>query len=323
LRQDFADGVRYKVDKINLRSDSPGADATAIVLAGGKSSRMGRPKALLPFGNEPLILHIVRELNRIFAETVVVAAPGQEMPALPATLVRDEMAYQGPVGGITYGLKAAGKKLCFVTSCDVAFLNAPLISHLMSRIPNYHVVVPYWQERLQPLHAAYRRSVLPLLEDQLERGELRPIYLFDRVPTCKIGDDEIRRFDPEGLSFFNMNTTDDYARALQRWDELHASGSQTRNELVHCTVELFGMAQLLAKTKTVSLALPQEATLSHLFSALAERFPILVGRVITPERNQLASGCACNVNGLEFIRNPTARVKTGDRVLILSADAGG
>jgi molybdenum cofactor guanylyltransferase len=311
------------VDKINLRSDSPGADATAIVLAGGKSSRMGRPKALLPFGNEPLILHIVRELNRIFAETVVVAAPGQEMPALPATLVRDEMAYQGPVGGITYGLKAAGKKLCFVTSCDVAFLNGPLISHLMYRIPNYHVVVPYWQERLQPLHAAYRRSVLPLLEDQLERGELRPIYLFDRVPTCKIGDDEIRRFDPEGLSFFNMNTTDDYARALQRWDELHASGSQTRNELVHCTVELFGMAQLLAKTKTVSLALPQEATLSHLFSALAERFPILVGRVITPERNQLASGCACNVNGLEFIRNPTARVKTGDRVLILSADAGG
>jgi molybdenum cofactor guanylyltransferase len=311
------------VDKINLRSDSPGADATAIVLAGGKSSRMGRPKALLPFGNEPLILHIVRELNRIFAETVVVAAPGQEMPALPATLVRDEMAYQGPVGGITYGLKAAGKKLCFVTSCDVAFLNGPLISHLMYRIPNYHVVVPYWQERLQPLHAAYRRSVLPLLEDQLERGELRPIYLFDRVPTCKIGDDEIRRFDPEGLSFFNMNTTDDYARALQRWDELHASGSQTRNELVHCTVELFGMAQLLAKTKTVSLALPQEATLSHLFSALAERFPILVGRVITPERNQLASGCACNVNGLEFIRNPTARVKTGDRVLILSADVGG
>ena len=62
----------------------------------------------------------------------------------------------------TYGLKAAGEKLCFVTSCDVAFLNPPLISHLISQIPNYDVVVPYWQERFQPLHARYRTSVLPL-----------------------------------------------------------------------------------------------------------------------------------------------------------------
>ena len=309
--------------EMNLAGAQPIPDATAIVLAGGKSSRMGRPKALLPFDNEPLIVHIVRALNRIFAETVVVAASGQEMPSLPATLVRDEMAYQGPVGGITYGLKAAGKKLCFVTSCDVAFLNAPLISHLMSRIPNYHVVVPYWQERLQPLHAAYRRSVLPLFEDQLERGELRPVYLFDRVPTCKIGEDEIRRFDPEGLSFFNMNTPDDYERALQRWSELRSSASRTDDELVSCTVELFGMARLLAKTKMVDLALPQQATLSDVFSELAEKLPTLVGRVITPDKNQLVSGCACNVNGLDFVRNPTAKVKTGDRILILSADAGG
>jgi molybdenum cofactor guanylyltransferase len=309
--------------EMNLAGAQPIPDATAIVLAGGKSSRMGRPKALLPFDNEPLIVHIVRALNRIFAETVVVAASGQEMPSLPATLVRDEMAYQGPVGGITYGLKAAGKKLCFVTSCDVAFLNAPLISHLMSRIPNYHVVVPYWQERLQPLHAAYRRSVLPLFEDQLERGELRPIYLFDRVPTCKIGEDEIRRFDPEGLSFFNMNTPDDYEHALQRWSELRSSASRTDDELVSCTVELFGMARMLAKTKMVDLALPQQATLSDVFSELAEKLPTLVGRVINPEKNNLISGCACNVNGLDFVRNPSAKVKTGDRILILSADAGG
>ena len=309
--------------EMNLAGAQPIPDATAIVLTGGKSSRMGRPKALLPFDNEPLIVHIVRALNRIFAETVVVAASGQEMPSLPATLVRDEMAYQGPVGGITYGLKAAGKKLCFVTSCDVAFLNAPLISHLMSRIPNYHVVVPYWQERLQPLHAAYRRSVLPLFEDQLERGELRPIYLFDRVPTCKIGEDEIRRFDPEGLSFFNMNTPDDYERALQRWSELRSSASRTDDELVSCTVELFGMARMLAKTKMVDLALPQQATLGDVFSELAEKLPSLVGRVINPEKNNLISGCACNVNGLDFVRNPTAKVKAGDRILILSADAGG
>ena len=297
------------------------ADATAVVLAGGKSSRMGRPKSLLLFDGEPLIAHIVRALQRMFAETVIVAAPEQDLPELPAILVRDEIAYQGPVGGIYYGLKAASGNFCFVTSCDVPFLNPALISHLTSQIFNHDVVVPHWENRFQPLHAVYRTSVLPLLKEQLERGELRPIYLFDKVRACKIGEDEIRRFDPEGLSFLNMNTPDDYERALQRWGELN--GNQVACDRVECTVEFFGVAQLLTRNKTVSLALPQEATLSHLFSALAERMPVLVGRVITPEKNRLVSGCACNVNGLEFVRNPTAKIRNGDKILILSADAGG
>jgi molybdopterin-guanine dinucleotide biosynthesis protein A len=292
-----------------------------VLLAGGKSSRMGRPKALLPFGGEPLIVHIVRALERMFADTVIVAAPEQQLPDLPATLVRDEVAYQGPVGGIYYGLKAATGKFCFVTSCDVPFLNPSLISHLASQISHYDVVVPFWEDRFQPLHAVYRTSVLPLLKEQLDRGELRPVYLFDKVETCKIEEDAIRRFDPEGLSFFNMNTPDDYERALQRWQELNCD--KVNNDPVQCTVELFGIARLLAKTNVIVLELPQDATLSQLFAALAERLPMLVGRVISPEMNKLATGCACNVNGLEFVRNPTAKVKTGDKVLILSADAGG
>src|SRR5437588_1873202 len=203
------------------------ASASAVVLAGGKSSRMGRPKSLLLFAGEPLIVHIVRALQQMFAETVVVAAPEQDLPDLPARLVRDEIPHQGPVGGIYYGLRAASGSVCFVTSCDAPFLNPSLISYLVSRISAYDVVVPHWEDRFQPLHAAYRTSVSPLLKEQLDRGELRPVHLFERVRTCKIGEDEIRRFDPEGLSFLNMNTPDDYQRALQRWDEV--------NEPVRCT----------------------------------------------------------------------------------------
>ena len=310
------------MDEMNFPSDRPLADATAVVLAGGKSSRMGRPKSLLLFDGQPLIVHIVRALKHMFAETVVVAAPGQELPDLPVTLVRDEVAYQGPVGGIYYGLKAANGKFCFVTSCDVAFLNHALISHFTSQISSYDVVVPFWEDRFQPLHAVYRTSVLPLLKEQLDREELRPIFLFDKVRTRKVGEDEIKIFDPDGLSFLNMNTPDDYEQALRRWNELK-SASRARNKTVSCTVELFGMARLLAKTKMVDLALPQQATLSDVFSGLAEKLPTLVGRVITPEKNQLVSGCACNVNGLDFVRNATAKVKSGDRILILSADAGG
>ena len=299
------------------------AEATAIVLAGGKSSRMGRPKALLPFDSEPLIAHIVRTLQYLFGEIVVVAAPGQELPSLPVKLVRDEIAYQGPVGGIYYGLKASGGEFSFVTSCDVAFLNSRFISYLISQIANYDVVVPYWEERFQPLQAIYRRSVLPLLEAQLKRGELRPVYLFDKVQTCRIGEDEIRRFDPDGLSFFNMNTPADYDRALQHWDALHRSAEAARSGYVQCSVELFGAARLLSKTKEISFSLPEGATLANVFSLLAEKLPVLVGRVISSDKCGLSRGYACNVNGLDFVRNPAAKVTSGDKIFILSADAGG
>ncbi len=193
------------------------ADATAVVLTGGKSSRMGRPKALLPFDGEPLIAHVVRRLARIFAETVVVAAPDQELPPLAVALVRDQVAYQGPVSGIYHGLIAATKEVCFVSSCDAPFLNLTLISHLVTQITDSDVVVPFWQERFQPLHAVYRRSVAPLLHEQLERNELRPISLYPKVRTREIHDGEVRRFDPEGLSFLNMNTPEDYQQAVDRW----------------------------------------------------------------------------------------------------------
>lgn len=306
-----------------MKADQAIADATAVILTGGKSSRMGRPKALLLFDGEPLIVHLVQRLKRLFSEIVVVAAPGQELPPLPVTLAQDEVPYQGPVGGIYYGLKAAGGKFCFVTSCDIAFINLPLISYLISQISNYDVVVPYWQERFQPLHAVYRRSVLPLLKEQLDRGELRPIFLYEKVRTLEIHEDEIRRFDPEGLSFLNMNTPEDYQAALKRWEERQHFHDQVQNDPVPCTVELFGVARLLAKTKAVSLSLPEEATLLHVFLALAERLPVLVGRVISSDRSSLFSGYACNINGLDFVRNPGAKVNPGDKIFILSADAGG
>ena len=298
-------------------------DFTAVILTGGKSSRMGRPKALLPFGNEPLIDHLVRRLQRKFKLVVVVAAPDQELPSLPAKVVRDEVAYQGPVGGIYYGLKAAIGIGAFVTSCDAAFLNLPLIAFLTSQILNHDVVVPYWQDRFQPLHAVYRKSVVPLLKEQLERGELRPIFLYDKVRTRKVGEEEIRRFDPEGLSFFNMNAPDDYRQALMLWQQRENFAQCAEDAPVSCTVELFGVARLLAKTQEVSLSLPPDATLTHVLSAVAKRLPVLVGRVIHPDEMGLLAGFACNINGTNFVRDPDTKIHRQDRIFILSADAGG
>jgi molybdopterin-guanine dinucleotide biosynthesis protein A len=312
------------VNVANVHSASSPSDAAAVVLVGGKSSRMGQAKALLAFDGEPLIAHIARALKRMFAEIIVVAAPQQELPLLAATVVRDEVAYQGPVGGIYYGLRAAGGEFSFVTSCDAPFLNRKFISYLTAQISDYDVVVPFWEARYQPLHAVYRRSVLPLLKEQLERGELRPVYLFDKVRTRKVEPDEIKALDPDGLTFLNMNTPQDYQAALQRWQQMwQRKQKEVAIPGATCTVELFGTAQLLAKAKTVSLSLPPEATLARVLSALAERLPMLVGRVITPEGTRLASGFSCNINGLAFVRDPSARIASGDRILILSADAGG
>jgi molybdopterin-guanine dinucleotide biosynthesis protein A len=295
---------------------------SAIILAGGRSSRMGQAKALLPFAGEPLIAHIVRSLKDIFADVVVVLAPGQELPALPVTLVRDEVAYQGPVSGIYHGLNAVKSDVSFVGSCDIPFLNLSLISYFFSHIDDHDVVVPYWEGRYQPLFAIYRKSVTPYLHAQLQRGELRPIFLFDKVRTRKIEEEEIRRFDPEGLSFLNMNTPEDYQAALQRSRQLHGT-NPTEDQSIVCTVELFGVARLRAKTKAVTLELPQNADLVKVFFALADRLPTLVGSVIAPDRESLVAGQACNVNGRDFIRDTTTKIHSGDRIFIVSADAGG
>jgi molybdenum cofactor guanylyltransferase len=297
--------------------------ASAVVLAGGRSSRMGTSKALLLFDGQPLIVHVVATLKRLFGDVVVVASPGQDLPSLPVTLVSDEVAYQGPVGGLCYGLKAATGELCFVTACDSAFLSPALISHLVGRSAGCDVVVPHWQGRFQPLHAVYRRSVLPLLEDQLARGELRPVSLFDRVRTLRIDEEEIRRFDSEGASFFNMNTPADYQEALDRWRAAADATVPARADSITCSVELFGVARLVARTPAVALELPHGATFAQLFGELARTLPELVGRVITADRNALMDGYACSVNGRELVRLPDAAVNAGDSILILSADAGG
>lgn len=329
------------------------ADGGAVVLCGGKSSRMGRPKALLPFAGEPLVVHIVRALGRLFPEVVVVAAPGEQFDALSGLLVsslnqpnqakiklaRDEVAYQGPVGGIYYGLGAAAGDYAFVTSCDAAFLNPALVEYLVRQLPGHDVVVPHWDGRFQPLHAVYRKSVAPLLKIQLERGELRPIFLYDKVPTRQVAEEEIRRFDPEGWGFFNMNRPEDYAAALEHWDARRRVETETEKQKggsgavsvpvpisvpvsISVSVELFGVPRLLAKRSEVPLSLPEKATLADVFAALAESVPVLAGLVVAAG-GALTRGYACNVNGLDFVRDPAAVVHAGDRIFILAADAGG
>ena len=227
-------------------------NATAIVLAGGKSARIGRPKALLPIGGEPLVTRVVRTLRTLFDDVVVVTAPGQPMPCLPARVVRDEVAHLGPLSGIRHGLSAARRDLCFVAPCDGPFLDPALVSGLLARAPGCDIVVPRWQQRLQPLHAVYRRDLEPVLAEAIVRGQRRPAAIFDGVRTCAVDEAEIRALDPQGWSFFNINTPDDYRRAVER--DAGCGCPDPGN--ADCTVELFGMARLLTRTPSVPVTVP-------------------------------------------------------------------
>jgi len=114
------------------------------------------------------------------------------------------------------------------------------------------------------------------------------------------------------MSMLNMNSPEEYETALRLW--------HIRNS-ISVSVELFGVPRLLAKTRSVTLNLAEGATLAQVLSALAEKLPMLAGRVI--EAGSLISGYTCNINGLDFVRTPNAKVASGDKIFLLSADAGG
>jgi molybdenum cofactor guanylyltransferase len=197
-------------------------NATAIILAGGHSSRMGTPKAELLFEGVPLLEHLCVRLAELFPEIVVVRAAEQTLPPVEATVVEDLMPDQGPVAGLCAGLGAAQRPLAFVVSCDVPFLNPQVGAMMVDLADGYDVVVPEWEGRLHPLQAVYRTQVLPLLEEQLAAGRRRPVDLYERVPVRKVTEAEILAVDPLGLTFLNMNTPEEYQHALALWNEERA-----------------------------------------------------------------------------------------------------
>lgn len=200
--------------------------ASAVILAGGRGSRIGQPKATLRLGGATLIERTVGELSRAFDDIVVVAAPeseGLELPALrDVTIVRDAAAYQGPVGALARGLRAARHELAFACSCDLPMLRCAVASWLLSLVDGdstadlrYDAVIPMIEGRLQPLHAAYRQRCAGALDAMLSRGEHRLSAAAGAINARIVSEAEYRRADPEGLSCFNINTPEDYARALK------------------------------------------------------------------------------------------------------------
>jgi molybdenum cofactor guanylyltransferase len=191
--------------------------AGGIVLCGGRSTRMGTSKALLPFGPETMLQRVVRLLGGIVSPIVAVAAPGQELPPLPPGIImtHDEREGRGPLEGLRAGLKALPGEVdaAYVTSCDVPLLVPAFVQQMLELTQGYEVAVMEIDGFPHPLSAVYRRSVLPHVEDLLAHDQLRPVFLYERVRTRRVMPAEMTA-DPDLRTLRNLNTPDDYAAAL-------------------------------------------------------------------------------------------------------------
>ena len=192
----------------------------AIILCGGKSSRMGHDKATLPFGPELMLQRVIRLVSQIVnpQRIVVVAAPGQRLPDIPReiTVTHDERQDRGPLEGLAAGLRVTDKNVdaVYVTSCDVPLLVPVFISRMFEQIEDHDIAVPRDGQHHHPLAAVYRVSVLEYVNELLRADRLRPRFLFDEVNTREVPVDELRSVDPELATLENLNHPEDYLRAL-------------------------------------------------------------------------------------------------------------
>ncbi|MBX3412283.1 MAG: molybdenum cofactor guanylyltransferase [Pirellulales bacterium] len=189
-----------------------------IILCGGHSRRMGSAKALLPFGPETMLARVVRLVGQTVDELVVVAAAEQSLPPLPdnVRIARDRQPDRGPLEGLATGLRAlAGTvDVAFVTSCDVPLLVPDFVTRLFELIGKHDAVAPLVEDRLHPLSAVYRQSVLAAVEQQLAADRRRVTELLREIDTRYVTASEFADADPDCRSLCNINDPADYEAAL-------------------------------------------------------------------------------------------------------------
>ena len=194
------------------------------MLAGGGGVRLGRDKTLETVGSVSLLGRVLSQFSFLDSEIVLVTAPDFPHSCISGypglRVVHDIHPGSGSLGGIYTGLKRARSFYNLVVACDMPFLNRALLSYMIAVSGNSDVVIPRLGKYLEPLHAVYSKACISPAESLLNQGRLRVGGILDRVRVRYLDADEIDRFDPGHLSFFNVNTKSDLAKArglLREW----------------------------------------------------------------------------------------------------------
>jgi molybdopterin-guanine dinucleotide biosynthesis protein A len=279
-------------------------DAAAIVLAGGRSSRMGSPKAALEWHGSTLLRRVTGIVARsVSGPVIVVSAPGQALPALNGAVevVADEREGRGPVQGLAAGLAAIGDRapIAYVSSTDVPLLHPAFVRRVAGLLDaQIDVVLPEVGGYRQPLSAAYRTGLLPIVEELIAADRMRPAFLFERSRVLHLTeadllkDGALARLDPQLASVSNLNEPSDYERA-------HALPAP---EIV---VEKFGP---LARPPAARRQRARAWSLGDLANAVD----------LALDEHVVAA-----LNGDQITRDPELPLVSGDTVAFMVADAGG
>jgi molybdopterin-guanine dinucleotide biosynthesis protein A len=191
------------------------SEVTGLLLAGGKSRRMGQDKRFLAVGDETLFARSLTVLRSVFQRVLIVIAQDSPPVESDAPVLRDLIADCGSLGGLYTGLKLAETEWVFAVACDMPFLDPAAIRHFLDVRGDVDVVMAKLEHGLQPMHALYHRHCLPVMETLIQMRDLKIQRLADH-PTLRVRlvtADELRIIDPEGRSFCNVNTPADLAAA--------------------------------------------------------------------------------------------------------------
>ena len=188
---------------------------TAAILAGGRARRFGgRPKALLPIGDQRIIDHQIAVLRTVADQLAIVTIDRDRYEALGVPVWEDLVSGAGPLGGIYTALVNATTSHTLVVAGDMPFLTAPFLQYLTQVSGDVDVAIPRTADGHQPLCACYARRCAPVLRRSIEGKALKVTDLLSEVSVRELGPAEIEPFDPDGRLFFNINTPDDYERCL-------------------------------------------------------------------------------------------------------------
>ena len=188
-------------------------EVSGIILAGGKSSRFGRNKALATLGGRTIIEDLALRFRRAFEEVIIVASDPSPYENLGVKVARDRVPGKGPLGGIHAGLAAAAYPRSFCLACDMPFVSLELAAYMASLAPEADAVVPRIGDHYEPMHAVYVKTCLPAIERQLSAPDVKIIAFYSAVRVRVVSEGEVRRFGYPARIFFNINTVSDYGRA--------------------------------------------------------------------------------------------------------------
>ena len=194
------------------------SNISAVVLAGGLSRRLGRDKAFEPIGNLPLIQRVLSQVSQISRHTIVVANDKKRETQLSGldgiSISIDKYPDTGSLGGIFTGIHASTTDWTFVVACDMPFLNIKLIRYIMSLKEGYDAVVPVIDGRPEPIHSIYSKDCLEHIEEKIDNNELKITGFFDKISVRYVNESAINEFDPDHLSFLNVNNEEDLEKAI-------------------------------------------------------------------------------------------------------------